>query len=363
MISLYIHIPFCATKCRYCDFISWTGEEEYFDAYLDRLLQELEEYSDLCSSGISTVYLGGGTPTIFGPHRLQHLLSRISLLPGISFGRTEVTIEANPGTLDKETLDVLADSLVTRISLGAQSFTSSLLSLLGRSHSPKEISSAFFACRQRGIFDINIDLMFALPGQTLAEWKYDLSSCIALLPDHISLYNLEVTEGTPLWNAYHHKEESEDCIPPLPDNEVEAEMYEYAINTLLSHGYRQYEISNFSLPGKECRHNLTYWTCGEYLGIGVAAHSYIRGKRWANLQTLSGYLAGISPVEEESSPEKESLFLGLRLLRGVEREKFSGYEKIITSLAKRGLITETEARIHLTRKGLLFANEVFREFV
>ncbi|HXG09234.1 MAG TPA: radical SAM family heme chaperone HemW [Gemmataceae bacterium] len=326
--AAYVHVPFCAHRCVYCDFAIAVGQDDQIDRYLDALAAELATLAE--PQPVQTLFLGGGTPTHLDARRLERLLGLLRhwflLSPGHEF-----SVEANPGTLDADKVAVLADHGVNRVSLGAQSFQPELLHRLGRDHTPADVPRAV-ECVRRRIEQVSLDLIFGVPGQTLHAWRDDLARALALGPDHVSTYGLTYEKGTPLW-----KQRQRGQVQPL-DEEAELALYACAIDTLEAAGFEHYEISNFARPGRRCRHNQVYWANHAYFGFGMGAARYINGRRELNRRDLYGYirrvLAGESPVlqAEELSPEeraRETLALGLRRAEGVERTAFreqTGFE-------------------------------------
>lgn len=372
--ALYIHIPFCKKKCNYCDFISYAGKEELINEYVEALAREIEGLRDRGTEGPRTVFFGGGTPTLLEPKHfariINGLVTRYALAPsgveGLPVTNAEISIEANPGTADKAKLKALRQLGINRLSIGAQSFNDRHLQTLGRIHDSKTIFKFYDAARTAGFDNINLDLMSALPDQTLAEWKIDLQTAIDLKPEHLSIYNLQIEEGTPFWPLTHlppptSKPTSHLSLPhfQLPSEEIEAAMFEHAIEELTVHGYKHYEISNFAKPGHECQHNLVYWRNENYLGIGAGAHSHINGQRWANTNFVEEYISRFP----SNSDQRETLFLGLRLLDGLPKESFVGFEKEVAELIADGLLEEKNGNYKLSRRGLFLGNLVFEKFV
>ncbi|MEE8638632.1 MAG: radical SAM family heme chaperone HemW [Candidatus Margulisiibacteriota bacterium] len=356
MTSLYIHIPFCKRKCNYCDFVSYAGKEELIDEYVEGLIREFEllfsTFNFLLApsevEGLSTIYFGGGTPTLLEPGHFEKILETVPRPPS----HVEITIESNPGTADKAKLKELRKLRINRISIGVQSFNDKHLQTLGRIHNSKEIFRFYDDARAADFENINLDLIFALPDQTLKEWKNDLQTAISLEPEHLSAYNLQVEAGTPF-----HSQKLD-----LPSEESELKMHEYAIETLTDKGYKHYEISSFAKPGFECKHNINYWKNGNYIGIGAGAHSHIDGKRWSNPNSIEEYLT--SRNRESQVPSRsETIFLGLRLLEGISTDNFQDFEKELTELIESGLLIKENSHVKLTRKGLYLANLVFEKFV
>lgn len=368
--GLYIHIPFCKSKCLYCDFCSYSGMSGMMTDYAEALAKEIGEAA---GCGIKTIFIGGGTPTYLslkGWGILGHAIGRLDVKEGAEF-----SVEANPGTFDEEKLKVLRGLGVNRLSIGLQAVQNSHLKSLGRIHSYGDFLEGYRTGRRLGFDNINVDLMFGLPGQTLADWKESLHKIAELDPEHISCYSLIIEEGTEFWSRY------EEGSLQLPDEETERDMYRYTLEFLKEKGYRQYEISNFSKPGKECRHNLIYWNLEEYIGCGAAAHSFVDGVRCSNppvIEEYIGFMQGKGPGKREiyeNSVEdtmEEFMFMGLRKTSGVEmsefgrrfgRDVFDVYGDVIRKFENRGLLTLKEGRIMLTAKGIELSNSVMCEFI
>lgn len=322
--SLYVHIPFCKRKCNYCDFPSYAGKENYIPDYIEALKAEVGYISSLYDSPeISTIYVGGGTPTLLSDGNLQTIFD--SLRKDFTIAKdAEITVEANPGTVTKEKLSAMFGAGVNRISLGAQTFNNRMLKKLGRIHLAHETRDAFALIREAGFKNVNIDLIFSLPGENLKDWKETLKQTLVLSPEHISTYNLQIEEGTPFYG-----EKLEGSLK-MPSEELELEMYEYAISSLKDSGYHHYEISNFAKEGHECLHNIAYWTLKDYIGIGAGAHSYLNGSRIGNTPILEKYLsrdfAAIKTEHKNTKKEnmQEMVFLGLRLIDGFNLNDFTG---------------------------------------
>ncbi|WP_258360275.1 radical SAM family heme chaperone HemW [Moorella sulfitireducens (nom. illeg.)] len=374
--ALYIHIPFCIRKCHYCDFVSYPGRSPAeMAAYCTDLEREMALVAGKWLPGpAATVYIGGGTPTVLPACNLEQLLAAVDRFFGRRQG-AEVTIEANPGTVDGAKLRALAAAGVNRLSLGVQAFDDDLLRAMGRIHRRRDIYRAWELARRAGFNNVNLDLIFGLPGQDLDAWRAALKEAVALQPEHIAAYSLQVEEDTP-WGRLAAAGDL-----PLPGEELELVMYQEARQILAAAGYKQYEISNFARPGYHCRHNLTYWLNGPYLGLGAAAASHWQGRRWRNYSELHRYRHALSssrlPREEIETltPRQqmaETMFMGLRLMAGVDLEAFrqrfgvdacTVYAREIECLYRAGLIEEKDGRLKLTEKGLPLANEVFVEFI
>jgi oxygen-independent coproporphyrinogen-3 oxidase len=374
--SIYIHIPFCIRKCHYCDFVSYPGRPpEEMAAYCRALEREMDLVAGKWQPGpAATVYIGGGTPTLLPARNLEQVLDAVDRFFGRQPG-AEVTVEANPGTVDGRKLKILKAAGVNRLSLGVQSLDDDLLAAMGRIHRRRDVYEAFDQARRAGFHNINVDLIFGLPGQTLDGWRATLKEAIALQPEHIAAYSLQVEEGTP-WGKLAAAGEL-----PLPGEELELAMYQEARQMLAAVGYQQYEISNFARPGYQCRHNLTYWLNQPYLGLGAAAASYWRGRRWQNYSELHRYRHVLSRGRlpraeiETLTPHQqmaETMFMGLRLMAGVDLEDFRRrfgvdarevYARELAGLYRAGLVEEKDGHLRLTEKGLPLANEVFMQFV
>ena len=364
--AAYIHIPFCAHRCSYCDFAIAVGRDELADRYLDALAAELATLGE--PRLVRTLFIGGGTPTYLSTTQLRRVLSDVNhWLPTERDG--EFSIEANPGTLDAEKVAVLADHGVTRVSLGAQSFHQPLLNVLERDHAPDDVDRAAEKIR-RQIPEFSLDLIFGVPGQTLAAWDADLRRALALQTDHVSTYGLTYEKGTPLW-----KERQRGTILPL-DEEAELSLYAHAIDTLEAAGFEHYEISNFALPGRRSRHNQIYWANEPYYGFGMGAARYIDGRREVNTRDLATYIrkalggepttfqSELLPAEERA---RESMALQLRLCDGIARRAFheqTGYElddiagPAIVRHVELGLLEDDGERVRLTREGKYVADAV-----
>ena len=383
--SLYIHIPFCLKRCIYCDFVSGIYDPEKADAYIGALMQELSNIPH--ETPFSTLFIGGGTPTALRTETLSSLLT--FLFNRFNFKDNETTIEANPGTLDKDKLQALYSHGINRLSIGVQSFNSSELEFLGRIHSPDEAEQAVKTARLVGFKNIGIDLIYGIPGQKISAWKETLEKAAALEPQHISAYELTPEEGTDLYLML--KNVPTTGRPPLTvamlDEELIIEMYNHTIDYLSSKGYVHYEISNFSLPGYNCTHNLNYWDRGEYYGAGIGAHSFINMERFYNTDNLDTYIKAMSEKKTAVTGSElistdtalsEALFLGLRKTAGINIKSLSkehnvniltSYRQEIKALLDAGLIEPVastcshETDLRLTRKGLLLSNEVFTKFI
>lgn len=386
-LELYVHIPFCARKCLYCDFLSFRALASVHQEYIDQLLGEIQAAS-LTSEGyqVATIFIGGGTPSILEAGMMRAVVETIRLYFDVA-PDAEITIEANPGTLTPQKLDVYRGCGINRLSIGLQSADNRELKALGRIHSFEEFLKSFERARQAGFWSISVDLMSALPGQTLESWKNTLKKVAMLKPEHISAYSLMIEENTPFWDYYGDGAgcaEAENGILPLPDEETERKMYKVTKSFLEAQGYRRYEISNYAKPGFECRHNMGYWTGTEYLGLGLGASSCFHGARFSNETDLKAYLEldflsdGLiklyQNVEEQTRQSKmeEFMFLGLRMTQGVSDIDFAArfgikirsiYGPQIDKLIENGLLKEEGSRIVLTDWGIDISNYVLSEFL
>ncbi len=370
--ALYIHIPFCARKCRYCDFNSVVSESDTINLYIDTLESELRALGDRYV--FETFYIGGGTPSILSEAQLEKLLHAvIRHVP--SSGIQEFTVEANPGTLTRHKARLLKEYLVNRISLGVQSFQERRLSFLGRIHSGNDARDAFALLREVGFRNINIDLIFGHPGQSPDDWESDLQAALELSPEHISTYALTYEEGTSL------TEDLENGVIQELDEYTALEMYKTSIRCLAQDGYNHYEISNFAKQGRECVHNLVYWKNLGYVGVGAGAFSFIDGVRTSNEKDISKYIDGINkhtrtkPFRENLALNQcasETVVMSLRLRRGISNTDFykrfgynieDQFREQIHGLSKDGLVSYEDERLKLTEKGLFIADTVMAEFV
>ncbi|HBT46507.1 MAG TPA: coproporphyrinogen III oxidase [Peptococcaceae bacterium] len=375
-MNLYIHLPFCLRKCNYCDFISFPAVPPPVTArYLKALGREMEMAAYALRPGkAATVYFGGGTPTYLAASDLVGLVARVKDVFGLQ-GGAEITVEANPGTLTLEKLRNLREVGVNRLSLGAQAFKEGLLRAMGRAHGVGDIYEAFTWARRAGFANINLDLIYGLPGQSSEDWEDTLDRALELEPEHLSVYGLELAPDTPWGRSY-----SQGRLA-LPDEQEVVDMYWRAREKIRGVGYEHYEISNFARPGFQCRHNLTYWENRPYLGLGAGAASHWGNRRWQNLSYLESYCGAVEeghlPAAEVEilTPERQrgdTLFLGLRLLRGVSLKEYAerfgedlleGYGRELERPFDLGLITVERGFLRLTDKGLPLANEVFAAFV
>ncbi len=373
--GIYIHIPFCRSRCSYCDFATGMYSSPSAERYVRALTREIKSSSETSNSQVDTIYFGGGTPSLLTPEQLKILVNAVRDRFAVS-ADVEITMEMNPGTVTPETLAAFREAGVNRASFGAQTFDDGELARLGRSHTSADTRRTFDQLRAAGFDNVSFDLIAGLPGQTLEGWKRNLDESFAMHPEHLSFYLLEVHEGTPL--AEHIKR----GIQPRPHEDLATEMYEVMLDRASEAGYQHYEISNLSLPGFESRHNTKYWTGAPYYGFGCSAHSYDGCyRRWANERDLQGY---IDLVENERSAvtsetllsaaerQSEAVFLGLRMMNGLclseyrllfGRDLRQENESDLARFREAGLIECDGDLLKLTRAGALMSNEVFAAFV
>lgn len=395
-ISLYIHIPFCATKCPYCDFNTYSGIEQMMPDYLEALTQEIAFWGSALEhshgkQAIGTVFFGGGTPSYIPSNHIHRLMdtvrSTFDLVPD-----AEATMECNPDDISSERLALWKGAGINRISMGVQSLDDSLLKVLGRRHTARAAREACVAAGNGGFDNVNLDLMYGLPDQTLDQWQNTLGGVLELKPAHLSLYCLTLEVGTPMEAWIRQGKLSE------PDPDLAADMYILAESMMDDAGYEHYEISNWALPGQESRHNLTYWRNQQYLGVGPGAHSYLDGCRFANVKSPRGYIKGMveEPRPDTGSLDEpirvlkergvvdstevidtrlemgETMMLGLRLSEGISSEAFemrfgstlqTAYQDQIQELQKLGLLQWNQGSLILTSEGRLLGNEVFHRFL
>lgn len=391
-LSVYIHIPFCVQKCLYCDFLSAPATEDIKESYVKALLNEIDEWKELVKKDyyISTIFIGGGTPTALSANQLTQICRRLSKLTDTQDEhKIEFTIEANPGTITKEHASCFRDMGINRVSMGLQSAQAKELKALGRIHSYKDFLDSVTLLRKNGIENINVDLMSDIPYQSLTSYKDTLEKICALDLEHISSYSLIVEPGTPFHDMYE-KDQLE-----IPDEDCDRQMYEMTQQILEKNGYFRYEISNYAKEGKECRHNITYWNMGQYLGLGLGASSLFMGYRFRNCSDLESYIklhlcknAGCNEklmieklhhLEEVHKVSKkdameEFVFLGLRMHTGISRKRFLElfgcmfdeiYADILKPLFEQKLLAEDENhdRIYLTNLGIDVSNTVLAEFL
>ena len=360
--GLYVHIPFCLTRCGYCDFNTYAGLDHLAGRYVEAMRAEAGMWSaDWETAEFASVFLGGGTPTMLTARTLGALIDELRSLFAVAPG-AEITSEANPDTVDEPYLTALLDAGVTRLSMGVQSFDPAVLRALERVHSADAARAAYLAARRAGLDAVNLDLIYGSNGETLASWRRTLEEAVALGPEHLSCYALTIEPATPLGRGV-----AAGLLPP-PDPDRQADMYELACALLGAAGYEHYEVSNWSKPGHRCRHNMGYWEGRPYLGLGAGAHSHRDDRRWWNVRPPQRYLAEIEagrlPIGEEerlSADERrfERLLLGLRVAEGVPIEWVD--EPRAGSFVADGLAERRDGRLALTDRGMLVANDVILE--
>ena len=371
--SVYIHIPFCATKCYYCAFNTYTFHKEQAKVYLQALRTEMELYAS-DTDPLQTIFIGGGTPSILSADSLTQLFADIHQ----HFQTTpdaEITVECNPGTVDSEKLHVMKDNGVNRLSFGLQAMQDETLKQLGRIHSVAEFLQSYRLAREGGFENINIDLIFALPGQKMEAWQHTLNEVISLEPAHISAYNLIMEETTPFYEWWQAGKLH------LPSEDTEADMFQYTIETLTAHGYMHYEICNFARPNSTARHNLVYWNNQSCIGLGVGASGYVNGVRYSNIRGIAPYIDELSernkPIADTErltgdAEKAETLMLALRKREGISLEVYQNrfgeeievaFRDILKKWLDLKLLERTATHLRLTPRGLFLANEVFVELM
>lgn len=401
-LSMYIHIPFCMKKCLYCDFLSAPATRQERESYVEALLREMEEMAPFCREyEVNTVFFGGGTPSLLRDVQMERIMQTVKNHYNVG-KEAEISMECNPATASLETLKAYRRSGINRLSIGLQSAQDEELKALGRIHDYAQFLHTYEEAKAAGFTNINIDLMAALPGQTLASYEDTLQKIIALNPTHISAYSLIVEEGTPFYEKYGKEGASKKG--ELPDEDTEREMYYRTEKRLQEAGYERYEISNYAKKGFECRHNLTYWTGGDYIGFGIGAASFFKEYRYKNISEIKtyeqfmqlapeemhkqllqkesrgtasfmpqffGWHEEIQQISEKESME-EFMFLGLRLKRGVSKQEFLNkygrgmeevYPVVLEKLKNEGLLLQVDDRIRLSEKGTDLANYVMAEFL
>lgn len=373
---IYIHVPFCAEKCHYCAFISNRPKKNDLEEYPALLMRELE-LNPHTTGPINSIYFGGGTPSLLQPPQIKEILDKIAVQSAI-LADAEITLEANPGTIDRTSLRAFHAAGVNRISLGVQSFSDHFLKCLGRIHTSEQSCQAFNYARQVGFNNISIDLIHSLPSQNIDHWRTELRHAIQLCPEHISIYGLTLEEGTLFERIYPADN------PDLADEDLSADMFEIADELLTESGFEHYEIANYARPGRQSQHNSGYWKRDGYLGLGVAAHSFLRkgyGVRFSNSGDLEEYRRLITSGQlkridkqhlTQNDAMAEYMFLGLRLSEGVRSHDFerefgrsleSVYGAASSDLAKLGLIIQSNGVCSLTHRGMLLSNQVFARFL
>ena len=370
-MELYVHIPFCVKKCAYCDFLSFPQGEEIQRRYVEKLMEEIRTVSaGFHDTPVSSVFVGGGTPSVLKARWMKELFDCLRASFHIE-ETAEISMEANPGTVDREKLRIYREAGINRLSFGLQSADNRKLKALGRIHTWEEFLDSFHQARIAGFTNINVDLMSALPGQTVDSWRKTLEKVLELKPEHISAYSLIIEEGTPFASRTLN----------LPDEDAEYNMYEATAQILREYGFEQYEISNYAKKGRECRHNVGYWIRQDYLGFGLGASSLYGKERFANTQDMKKYLENSRTPEKIREKEPpltredemaEFMFLGLRMTRGISKAEFERqfgseidaiYGDVLRKYKSMGLLLEEKGRIFLSRDGIHVSNSVMADFL
>lgn len=372
-IGIYVHIPFCKKKCDYCDFISYCGKDDLIEKYVDSVKKEIDHVK--IKSEITTIYIGGGTPSYIDSKFIVQILEKIKEKNVAQ--DAEITIEVNPGTVTQEKLQDYIDCGINRISIGLQTTSDELLKQIGRIHNYEQFLETYKMAKKVGFKNINVDLMLGLPNQRIIDLKESLENVLKLAPKHISVYSLIVEDGTPIANKI------ENGKLKLPDDELERNMYWYVKNTLELNGYKHYEISNFAKKGYESKHNMNCWNQMEYVGIGTAAHSYRDITRYSNTEDIKEYIKNVQKgefeknriiheIQKEEDSKKEFMLLGLRKIDGLKISEFKNkfgdnpiylYRNELKKLSDEKLIIIQDDNIRLSNKGIDLANLVWEEFV
>ncbi len=379
-ISLYLHIPFCVKKCNYCDFLSFGGcSNQEMKAYVEGLCREIYAYKETGrNERVVSIFIGGGTPSLLELEDMEAIFHTLKSVWEIA-SFAEITIEANPGTVTSKKLIGYRQLGINRISFGLQSANKEELEILGRIHTYEQFVASYQRAREAGFDNINVDLMFGIPKQTLESFRHTLSKVLKLKPEHISAYSLIVEEGTPFYN-------NDEILDLVPDEEMEQKMYRHTKTMLRGYGYERYEISNYSLEGKECKHNIVYWQCEEYIGIGLGAASYYEGKRFHNVWDVSIYMEAVQcepenmfnrlrqdiEVIDRNKSIEEFMFLGLRMIEGVSLKEFqmrfavdmqAVYGGVIKGHMQDGMLELDGDRLRLSDKGIWLSNQVMADFL
>ena len=365
-LGIYIHIPFCASKCSYCDFYSLSGCDYLMPEYQDALMDHIEESSQAIKNyEVDSIYFGGGTPSFYGADRIAEIFNLLKLNGNVRID-SEVTVECNPDSISANALKLLREEGVNRLSIGFQATDNDLLKLIGRRHNFQQAKRSFQEARKAGFDNISIDLMYGLPSQTKNDWAATLSEIVTLHPEHISCYALKLEPGTRMYEEYHDS-------PILPDDDEQADMYSYTVEMLERYGYRQYEISNFAAPGYESRHNLKYWNLDDYMSFGPGAHSCIGNLRYSYVKDLKQYIYGIgkniSIIDEYERIDtleraNEYVMLAMRTSRGMSEHDYRTrcqydwkcVEEVLLAFEEKGWAEQTGDRWHFTTPGFLISN-------
>lgn len=374
-LSLYLHIPFCVRKCAYCDFLSWEEGESGRERYVGALLEEISSYKGWADNfRVSTVFLGGGTPSVLSGLQIERILDRLNCIFRVEED-AEISVEANPGTVDFEKLMSFRRAGINRISFGLQSAHAEELAMLGRIHTYDEFLDGYHLARKAGFTNVNVDLISAIPKQTVLSWEENLKRVLELEPEHVSAYSLIVEEGTPFFERDRRGELE------LPCEEAERLMYEKTYEILQLYGYQQYEISNYAKEGRECRHNICYWKRKNYLGLGLGSASLMDNVRFSNTEDMGIYLKDSAQHDvirmnrdelDVIAQMEEFMFLGLRMMEGVSETEFAQafsremrqvYAAQLDKIMEDGLMEYVCGRYRLTRKGIDVSNYVFEQFL
>ncbi|MFP3153018.1 radical SAM family heme chaperone HemW [Lachnospiraceae bacterium ZAX-1] len=379
-LELYVHIPFCIKKCDYCDFLSAPASLDVQQEYVKRLTEEIKQKADNYQAySVPSIFIGGGTPSVLPISSIDVIMKALSTHFKLE-DAAEITIECNPGTLDEDKVKFYKKVGINRISFGLQSAIDEELNVLGRIHTWEQFLKSFALVREAGFDNVNVDLMYGLPNQSLKDWIYSITQVVRLNPEHICAYSLIIEEGTNFFKRYQEDEkarEKGDVPVSLPEEETERRMCEHATIFLRENGYEQYEISNYAKPGKSCKHNIGYWTRQPYLGLGLGSASLVENRRFTNTANLEDYLKGDFGKKDcetlsEKSQMEEFMFLGLRLLRGVDRQEFKKqfsveiehiYGEVLVTLSKQELLRQIDGRIWLTTKGISISNYAMAQFL
>lgn len=372
-LGIYIHIPFCRSKCDYCDFYSLAGRDDRMDQYQKALLSHIKETAPLAQDfPVDTIYIGGGTPSYYGAKRLKELLGVIRKLYKVEKD-AEVTVECNPDSVDVKSLKILRKAGVNRLSMGMQSANACELERIHRIHTPQQVNEAATAARKAGFTNLSLDLIYGLPGQTIDSWKATVEHALSLIPQHLSCYGLKVEEGTPLAARVAQGE-------VLPDDDQQADLYLWTVGRLERAGYPQYEISNFAKPGFASRHNLRYWLTQPYIGFGPGAHSDFGGRRYSFVRDLDAYIQGVLQGgdiidESEIIPKRERcgeyLMLRLRTVQGINEQEyrstyfmdFAPLQARLEQFRAQGWAEQTDGRWHFTPQGFLLSNQLIGDLL
>ena len=365
-LGIYIHIPFCASKCSYCDFYSLAGCDHLMPEYQAALIEHIKESAhSIKNFEVDSIYFGGGTPSFYGADRLVQILDQLKYNGNVRLD-SEISVECNPDSISPTALKLLREEGVNRISIGVQATDNNLLKLIGRRHSFQQAQKAFRDARNAGFDNVSLDLMYGLPSQTRRDWADTLAKIVEMHPEHISCYGLKLEPGTRMYKEYYGS-------PILPDDDEQADMYSYAAEMLERYGYKQYEISNFSAPGFESRHNLKYWNMDDYISFGPGAHSCVGNIRYSYIKDLREYISGVhrkvsivDEYEEVSPLERavEYIMLSMRTARGISRYDYvtrcqcdwRPIGQVLEAFRQKGWVQQTEDRWHFTVPGFLISN-------